>query len=71
MIWVTIGKTILSSLASMGMALLTETFLKDIVVMGLEWVAHKTKTVKDDQLVAAVKHAWGLGPAPEGDSDGK
>ena len=55
---IAIGKIALQSLISMGMALLTEGFLKDVVLLGLDWVSHKTKNTKDDELVMAVRRAW-------------
>lgn len=54
---------ILSTLGTIGMSLLTslmtETFLKKAILIGLEKLAKKTETEADDQLLEAVKEAWG------------
>lgn len=59
----TAGAILLKTLAGLGMSLLTESFLKDIIVLGLEKLAQSTQTDADDRLVADVKKAWGLAPS--------
>jgi hypothetical protein len=58
--WFTIAHTVLTSLISMGSALLTEGFLKHAVVIALEKVSTRTKTDVDDKLLEAAKQAWGI-----------
>lgn len=54
--------TILATLGGIGMhmlmSLMTETFLKKALIIGLEKLAAKTATDSDDKLVAAAKDAW-------------
>lgn len=38
-------------------SLLTEEFIKEIIVHGLEWAAKKTDNNVDDEMVASVKKA--------------
>lgn len=49
--------------SSILMALLTESFLKHLVVKALEYLAKKTSNEVDDELVAIVKKA--LEPSEE------
>lgn len=63
--WITAGAVALKALASLGMSLLTETFLKDIIILALEKLAASTKTDLDDKLLADMKKAWGMAPAQE------
>ena len=44
----------------MLMQLLTESFLRKAVVLGLERLANLTETDADNQLVLAAKEAWGM-----------
>lgn len=60
--WISIGRTVLQSLVSMGAALLTEGFLKQAIVIGLSKLAVKTSTDVDDRLLKAVRSAWGMAP---------
>lgn len=55
-----VGSALLTALASMGWQLVSERFLKRVVVMALTWVSKKTKTDRDDELLKAVKEAWGV-----------
>ena len=43
---------------SLGLKLLTESFIKDVVVLALEQIVKKTKTDLDDQLLQFIKKAW-------------
>ena len=58
--WMTIGKTALQVLISMASSLLTESFLKHAVVIGLEKVVKRTGSDTEAQLLAAAKQAWGM-----------
>lgn len=55
-----VGRTLLSSLASMGTALLTETFLKQVIVEILSKIVVRTKTEEDDKILQAIKKTWGV-----------
>lgn len=54
----TIVGTLGSVLVKMLMQLLTEKFLKEVIVHGLEAVARTTANTVDDDLVKAAKEAW-------------
>jgi hypothetical protein len=58
--WLTIARTVVTSLTSMGMALLSEVFLKDIAVMLLEKLVAKFPSEEHSKALAAIRHAWGL-----------
>jgi hypothetical protein len=49
-----------SLLLKMGTALLTERFIKGLVVQVLELIVKRTETEEDDRLLAAAKREWGL-----------
>jgi hypothetical protein len=49
-----LGKVLLSLLAS----LVTETFLKRIILAGVETLSKKTAADFDDKLAAAMREAW-------------
>jgi hypothetical protein len=51
-------------LVSLLSALLTEAFLKRIIVMVLERVVSRTESDIDNKILEAAKEAWGL-KAPE------
>lgn len=54
--------TVLSTLGTTLLALLTslvsETFLKKAIILGLEKLVSKTESDLDDQLLKAAKEAW-------------
>lgn len=50
-------------LASMGLALLSEAFIKYLVVKGLEQLVKKTESNIDDDLLKAAKASWGMSSA--------
>ena len=56
----TILRSIMQALISMGMALLTETFLKDLIVLGLEKIVKRTKNTVDDRILNSIRRAWGM-----------
>lgn len=64
--WLQVSRTVLQSLISMGAALLTETFLKQALVVGLEKLVKRTATDADDKLLAAAKKSWGMGDQENG-----
>ena len=52
--------TVGAVVVKMLMQLLTESFLRKAVVLGLERLANLTETDVDNQLVRAAKEAWGM-----------
>ena len=60
--WLVIARTVVTSLTSMGMALLSEVFLKDVAVMLLEKLVAKFPSDEHTKALAAIKHAWGITP---------
>lgn len=55
-----VGRTVVQSLASMGMALLSEVFLKDVVNTALRKLVQKYPSETHTKLLQALEHAWGL-----------
>lgn len=53
-------KVLGSVLMGMFTALMTESFLKKALVMGLEKLVKKTESDADDKLLAEAKKAWGM-----------
>lgn len=51
-------------LAKIGMSLvaqlLTEKFIKGMLIHGMELAAKKSQTETDDKIVADIKKAWGI-----------
>lgn len=56
-----LGVSVGKILVGMATSLLTESFLKPLVVHGLEALARKTASETDDQIVRDVKKAWEIG----------
>jgi len=56
--WLTLIKSLLSALGSLLMSLMTEKFMKKLIVWSLEWIVTKTENTRDDQLLRLVKRAW-------------
>ena len=52
--------TLVKMTISLISTLLTQGVLKQIIVLGLEKVALKTKSDVDDKLLAIVKKEWGV-----------
>ncbi len=50
---------------SLLMSLLTESFLKKALIIGLEKVVKLTASDVDDKLLKAAEEAWGTKPAEE------
>ena len=46
------------SLANLGAALITEAFLKKIIIIALEKLVKKTETDVDDKILQLAKEAW-------------
>lgn len=42
------------------MQLMTEKFIKEIIIKSMEWIIEKTKTEKDNEMLDIVKKNWGL-----------
>lgn len=58
-VWLmTIGKSALGVLASLGASLLTEEFLKYAIVKGLRILVKKTESKVDDDLLAKAEELW-------------
>lgn len=55
-----VGATLLGVLMTMGAQLMTERFIKRLVVHGLSLVVKKTATEEDDKLLADVRQAWAV-----------
>lgn len=53
---ITLGKIAIGMVSS----LITESFLKSLVVHGLQKVADKTETDLDNQVLEAARKAWGV-----------
>lgn len=53
------GKVLLSMMTS----LVTESFMKKAIILGLEKLARRSSSDLDDRLLAAAKEAWGEAPA--------
>lgn len=51
-------KVIGVSLANLGAALITEAFLKKIIIIALEKLVKKTETDVDDKILQLAKEAW-------------
>ena len=61
-IWaLTILGTLGATLAKMGLALVTEKFIKRLIVDALQVVVNRTETPEDNKLLETAKEAWGLG----------
>jgi hypothetical protein len=55
-----VGPVVLMALGSMGAQLLTEKFIKAMVVRALEVLVSKTKTERDNVILKDIKDAWGI-----------
>lgn len=55
-----LGASVGKVLIGMATSLLTESFLKPLVIHGLEALARKTQSDLDDQVVKDVKKTWGI-----------
>ena len=51
-----LGRTALAMLTS----LMTEKFVKKMLIAGLEQIVRRTETAEDDKLLAAAKAEWGI-----------
>lgn len=54
------GAAIAGVLMTMGAQLMTERFIKRLVVRGLSLVVKRTETDEDDKLLQSAKEAWGV-----------
>lgn len=54
------GATVGGILVTMGAQLMTERFLKHLLVQGLESLVARTETKRDDAILQDAKQAWGL-----------
>lgn len=54
----TIGITVVKVLLSMLTSLLTETFLKAIIIEALQMLANRTENEWDNRLLEKAKEAW-------------
>jgi hypothetical protein len=58
-IWaLTLLKTAGAALLSLASSLVTETFLKHAIIIGLEKVVKRTETDADDKLLQLAKKEW-------------
>lgn len=55
-----LGLVLGKSLVSMGTSLLTENFLKHIVIIVLEKIVKKTDTNADDEFLDALREQWNI-----------
>lgn len=49
--WVFVITALKTALSQIAIALLTSAFIKEIILKLLKWIAAKTKTKKDDEIV--------------------
>lgn len=52
--------SVLKILGSMATSLLTERFIKQLVIIALEKLSKKTQSDADDRLLEVAKKEWGL-----------
>lgn len=55
-----VGSTLGAVVVKMAAQLMTEAFLKRLIITGLEAAVKKSETLEDDRLLAEAKRAWGV-----------